>query len=84
MGLISDSLVDTGNKNTAGSSILRRGTFNYYSMQNCIRWCAHEIYFSTFNVFEKSWLMDYYGVVTVTELDFGPRTLLTTTATEYV
>ena len=53
-------------------------------MQNCIRRFAHEIYFSTFNVFEKSWLMNYYGVVTVTELDFGPRTLFTTTATEYV
>ena len=53
-------------------------------MQNCIRRFAHEIYISTFNVLEKSWLMNYYGVVTVTELDFGPRTLLTTTATEYV
>ena len=33
---------------------------------------------STF--FEKSWLMDYRGVVTVSELDFGPRELLTTAA----
>jgi len=33
---------------------------------------------STF--FEKSWLMDYHGVVTVIEADFGPRTLLTTAA----
>ena len=33
---------------------------------------------STF--FEKSWLMGYRGVVTVTQLDFGPRVLLTTAA----
>jgi len=33
---------------------------------------------STF--FQKSWLTFYCGVVTVTELDFGPRTVLTTAA----
>lgn len=33
---------------------------------------------STF--FEESWLMGYRGVVTFTELDFGPRVPLTTAA----
>ena len=80
MGSIRGMLVDTGNKNTAGSNDRPAVLLNRYSMQNCIGRCVHEIYISTFNVFEKSWLMVYYGVVTVTEADFGPRVLLTTAA----
>jgi hypothetical protein len=49
-------------------------------MQNCIRWFAKQIYISNFNVVEKWWLMSYRGVVTVTQLDFGPRLPLTTAA----
>lgn len=46
-------VVDAGNKNTAGSNNLLRGTLKSLSMQNCIRRCAHKIYISTFNVFWK-------------------------------
>jgi hypothetical protein len=53
---------------------------NNYSIQNCTRRCAQEICISTSTFFEKTWLISYRGVVTVTELDFGPRTVLTTAA----
>ncbi len=82
MGLIRGLLVGAGNKSTAGSSDLLSRTIKSLFDANCIRRCAHETYVSTFKVFEKSWLMGYCGVVTVTELDVGPRVLLTTGATE--
>ena len=84
-GLISDSLVDAGNKNTAGSSNLLRGTMKSLFDAKTASQTLHQLvrprnYISTFNVFEKSWLMSYRCVVTVTQLDFGPRLPLTTAA----
>ena len=40
------------------------------------------LYFNLQRFFERSWLMRYRGVVTVTATDFGPRTPLTTGAIE--
>ena len=54
---------------------------NHYSMQNCMRRCVYEYIFQRSTVFEKSRLIGYRGVLTVTGADFGPRTLLTTGAT---
>ena len=55
-----------------GDSILLRGTLNNYRMRTCT---ASKL---------RDYLIRYYGVVTVTETDLGPRWLLTTAAISYV
>ena len=82
MGSIRGSLDDAGNKNTAGSSKLLRGTIKYCSIQKTASaGVPTKFIFQPSTIFEKQWLMGYRGVVTVTATDFGPRTVLTTAAT---
>jgi len=76
-------LGDAGNKSTAGSSNLLTGTMKFIIRCNTASDVVPtKFIFQPSSFFEKSWLMSYCGVVTVTELDFGPRTLLTTAAIE--
>ena len=80
MGSIRGMLVDTGNKNTAGSNKLLRGMIKSLFDANVSGGVHTKFLFQPSTFFEKSWLMDYRGVVTVIEADFGPRVLLTTAA----
>jgi len=79
MRLISGSLVDAVNKSTAGGNNPR-----YYEMiircKTTSDGSPTKFIFQPSMFLEISWLMNYYGVVTVTELDFGPRVLFTTAA----
>lgn len=81
MELISDSLVHAGNKSTAESSNLLSGTNEIIIRSTTASDRAPtKFIFQLSTFFEKSVLMGYRCVVTVSEFDFGPRELLTTAA----
>lgn len=78
--MIKGSLVAIENKSTAGSSNILRGTMKSLfdaKLNEMVR--PRNLYFNL----ERFMIIVvdlYYGVVTVTQLDFGPRVLLTTAA----
>ena len=70
-------------KSTAGSSNLLRGTIKIIiQCKPASGGALAKFIFQPSTFFKKSGLIGYHGVVTVTELDFGPRVLLTTAAIE--
>jgi hypothetical protein len=84
MGLVRASLVEAGNKNTSGKGQPSQRYFEIIIRYKTSSDDAHTKFKFLLSTFFEKQLSGYRGVVTVTETDFGPRTVLTTAATAYV